>query len=285
MSVIACFATEFRLGVGVSPCFRELAPYVAGSYTPQVMSLLNNCLWITANLLCAVAVGIGFRRKLLSSLPAFFAYMTFCALQTLFFVVTKSGEFNNLVKLYGWFLVVSILAGFFLEIAVIYELWNRLVHSHSFLASIFRPLPRWSAAVLLLLATFIAALLPQNVSFHSLQVYSTLSVALNLLDLSLLIMLSVITRLSAISWGTLPAGVALGIAVSDIGGAVAAALLNHMGPHFFLDTILEGSFALTGALWLISVLCCTESNRVQEFLPISGDDLLNAEQLNRMLRG
>jgi hypothetical protein len=67
---------------------------------------------------------------------------------------------------------------------------------------------------------------------------------------------------------------------------VLRALLNHMGPHFFVDTILEGSFTLAAVLWLISVLCCTKSKRVQKLPPISSDDLTSrAGQLNRMVRG
>ena len=113
----------------------------------------------------------------------FFAYMAFCALQgPLYLALWSLAD----VSLYGWVLVALTLGSFFLEIAVIYELWNTLVLSHSSAASIFRPLPRWTAAVLLLIATAIAAFLPQNVSSESFQVYSTLNVSLNLIDFGLL---------------------------------------------------------------------------------------------------
>ena len=254
---------------------------VANSYTRDVR-ILNNSLFFAGSLMCALVVAVGFRRRILNRLPMFFAYMAFCGLQTLLYLALWSLAD---VSLYGWLLVASTLGSFFLELSVIYELWNTLVLSYSSSASIFRPLPRWTAAVLLLIATAIAALLPQNVSSESFQVYSTLNVSLNLVDLGLLITLLLVTRLVAISWGILPAGVGLGIAVNDVGGATAAALVNHMGTHLFLDTILEGLSALSAAIWLTCVLLYTKPQKGQEFRTgVSNKDSGTLELLNGMIR-
>lgn len=207
-------------------------------------------------------------------------------LQTLFYWAWWLAGFSNVEPLFGWFLVASTLTSFVLEIAVIYELWNRLVLSRSSAARIFQPWLRWSAAALLLLGTAVAALLPQNVAMHAMQLYSTLNVSLNLLDLGLLIALFVVSRLTAISWGILPAGAALGIAVNDVGGATAATLMNHIGTRFILDTILEGAFALSAIVWLTSVFLCANAENAQELRwAISDDDSPRLEQLNSIFRG
>jgi len=233
-------------------------------------------------------VGIAFRRKCLSSLPTFFSCLGFYALQSVVYllILPLCFAFTRVAQLYGWILVSSTLAGLSLEIAVIYELWNKVVLSRSSVANIVRPLPRWSAAVLLLVITIVAALLPQNVSNHALQLYSTLSASLNLLNLGLLLILLLVSRLMGVSWGILPAGAALGIAIGDVGDAARSALLNQMGPYFFMDIILEGSSLLAAIVWLTCVLKATKALPSQNTqVEVPSKYLVVPEQLSKLLGG
>jgi len=52
------------------------------------------------------------------------------------------------------------IAGFILELVVIYELANKIFLTHRSLVQIFRVAPRWSTAALFLLVTVAGALLP-----------------------------------------------------------------------------------------------------------------------------
>lgn len=211
------------------------------------MYALDICFWIAASLLCAAALFVLLWKGRLGRLPVFSFYLGFSALTNpVGFAIRSQAVFE-------WFVFSASVAGFVLELSVIYELANKVFLAHSTLGKIFRSAPRWSAAALFLLVTVIGALLPQHARSLALQAYSTSSLSLNLMDLALLLGLLVATRLLALSWGALPAGAALGIAITDSGCAAGAILLAQLGhPRYFLDFIRVGSFAVAGMVWLFS---------------------------------
>ena len=212
------------------------------------MYALDISLWITASLLCAAEVLILWLRGRIGHLPIFSFYLGFSALTNPVGLAIRSPA------VFEWFVFSVSILGFVLELAVIYELANRVFLDHSALGKTFRAAPRWSAAALFLLVTVIGALLPQHARSLALQAYSTLSLSLNLMDLALLVALLVVTRLLALSWCTLAAGAALGIAITDSGCAAGAILLAQLGhPRYFIDFIRVGSFDVAGLVWLLSV--------------------------------
>lgn len=245
-----------------------------------------HALWLAANIVCATALFIGVRRKCLARLPTFFTYLGFLAVQTLIGLglVPLAFAFPQIEPLYHWIQVALALASFALETAVIYELWNKVVLSRSSVANSFRPLPRWGGAALLLAATVIAAMLPQNVSSHALQVYSTLSLCLSVLDIGLLLILVPAARLIGVPWGVLPAGVALGVVIADAGDAVRSILLNQMGAYYFMDVIMEGSSLLAAIVWLTSVVQSANSTvSPTACLQGTGDQIALSEQFSKVL--
>ena len=212
------------------------------------MHALDTCLWIAASLLCATTLLILLCKKCVDRLPAFSFYLGIAALTNPIGLAIRSP------KVFDWFVFSVSIAGFALELAVIYELANKVLLSHSSLAKVFGRAPRWSASVLFLLVTVIGALLPQHARSLAVQAYSTLSLSLNLMDLALILGLVLATRLLALSWGVVPAGAALGIAITDAGCAAGAVLLAQLGhPRYFVDFIRLGSFDAAGLIWLVSV--------------------------------
>ena len=249
-------------------------------------SALIHALWLAASIISTTALGIGFRRKCLSALPTFFTYLGFLALQTLIGIVMIVLVFVSprTVPLYEWIQFALALANFSLEAAVIYELWNKVLLSRSSVANKFRPLPSWGGAALLLAATVIAAMLPQNVSGHSLQIYSTLSVSFSLLDIGLLLFLLLVSRMLGIPWGILPAGVALGILIGDAGDAARSALLNQMGLYYFMDVIGQGSSLLASIVWITCVVRSTRLAVSQDkYLETSGYEIVASKHLSEVL--
>ncbi len=219
------------------------------------MYALDICFWIAASLLCAAALFVLWWKGRLGRMPVFSFYLGISALTNpVGFAIRSPAVFE-------WFVFWVSTAGFVLELSVIYELANKVFLAHSALGKIFRSAPRWSAAALFLLVTVIGALLPQHARSLALQAYSTSSLSLNLMDLALLLGLLAATRLLALSWGALPAGAALGIAITDSGCAVGAILLAQLGhPRFFVDFIRLGSFDVAGLVWLFSA-CRPEISR------------------------
>lgn len=212
------------------------------------MHALDTCLWIAASLLCVTTLLIEFCKKRVDRLPAFSFYLGFSALTNPIGLAIRSP------KVFDWFVFSVSIAGFALELLVIYELTNRAFLSHSSLAKLFGAAPRWSASVLFLLVTVLGALLPQHARSLALQAYSTLSLSLNLMDLALILALALATRFLALSWGIVPSGAAMGIAITDAGCAAGAVLLAQLGhPRYFVDFIRLGSFDVAGLIWLVSV--------------------------------
>jgi len=219
------------------------------------MYALDTSLWVAASVLCAAALLILLCTARIGRLPIFSFYLGVSALTNPVGLAIRSP------RVFEWFVFSVSIAGFVLELAVIYELANKVFLAHSVLARIFRSAPRWSAAALFLLVTMIGALLPQHARSLAMQAYSTLSLSLNLMDLALLLALLLATRLLALSWDILPAGAALGIAISDSGCAIGAVLLAQLGhPRFFVDFIRVGSFDVAGLVWLLSV-CIPDARR------------------------
>src|SRR6185503_19718087 len=252
------------------------------------MRILDYSVWITANALFAVVVGLGCWKKHLGSLPLFFSSLGLSVCSTLFFGVLFLlwGTFPRLAALYDWLVVAYSIAMLFLGIAVIYELWSKVVLSRSSLANLFRPLPRWSAAVIILLATIVAAMLPQNVPIRAWKVECTVIVASSVMEVAWLVVLLVVSRAVGVSWGILPAGVALGIVISDTGGAAGCLLLNAMkGRHgFYVDILEQSSDVLAGIVWVIGIVMQSRVPKAQIATPrLSEEALAASEHLVEML--
>ena len=224
-----------------------LAPRIVELLSP--MPLISWFLFITPNVLCGVALVLALRRKCFNTLPLFCSNLGYFVLQLVVGVALLHFD-----KAYGWFMLFGGLASNSLELAVVYELSNKLVSRHSSIARLFRPLPRWSAAVLVLLATVAAAFFHPHWQVQEERAALILSFATNFIVIGLLLTLLLITHMVGVSWRGLPAGIALGLGFSATGELAGAALFAQPGRAFAGDLIRLGSWQVCVAVWLVYLL-------------------------------
>ena len=246
--------------------------------------VLDWSFWITANSLCAVVIGVGLQKKYLDRFPMFFSYMAVSVFNTLVCatLLVLMEFFPRVSDVFDWFRPPCALLSFSIEMAAIYELWAKVVLPGSSLSKTLRPLPRWSAAAIFLFVTLLAAILPQTVEGRALQAYSTISISLNLMDLTWLIVLLLVSRVLGVSWPALPAGAALGIAISDAGCATGSILLNT-GLHHS-NVVQKGSALLAGAIYLTGTLAYARSEKVQSVRTQFSQEALAVGELVDLLR-
>jgi hypothetical protein len=219
-----------------------------------------------------------FRKKCLNTLPLFFSFIGFCVLETV------AGVSIRTVAVYNWYLVFTVLASSALELAVIYELANKLILSHSSLAGFLGPLPRWTAAVLLLLATVGAALFPEPVRNRMLQGSVTLDFFHNLVNLGLLLAILLVARIVGVSWPSLPAGVALGLGVSAVGNIAGDLRWGVSGRGFVAECFKLGSWHLSVLVFLFFLLTPDRTLKTSEASLQVLELTPHPQELQRLLR-
>jgi len=152
---------------------------------------------------------------------------------------------------FRWVMLSTELVSSAFQIAVIYELANKLIPFHSSL-SLLRLLSRWTLATLLLLATIAAALFYPHPTIG--RVTMTLSLATNLVAVGLLLALALVTRIVGVSWRSLPAGVAVGLGISATGELAGAALFGQPGMSILGDNVRLISWHVCVLVWLVYLL-------------------------------
>jgi hypothetical protein len=212
------------------------------------MIFLHQYLWIAGTALCAVTLFCGFWKKRVDSFPLFFVFLGWPIVA---FLVQFPIQYLSSVALWRWctFLVIEI--SFLFELAMLYQLAMMLIFSHSLLAKRLRPLLGKILAILILLAVFVAVLLPADSTFVVRRLLNQLSVAQDFLELGFLFTLVLFTRVLALSWRSLPAGVALGWSISSSVNIAAMLLLRHIGASFYMaaDTLRLAGFYVCILVW------------------------------------
>jgi hypothetical protein len=206
-------------------------------------------LWITPNVLCAVALVIAFRRKCFKSLPCFFANLGYCVLSN---VVALAILYSPLV--YEQFSVFDYLVMGALQVAMIYELADNLILSHYSIGGFVRSLPSRSLAVLVLLGTVVAALYYPYVRAQELRLWASLNLSTNLIAIGLLLTLVLLTRVVGVSWRSLPAGVALGLGIAATGEVASCLLHAQTGGRFVPEVMRMAAGLMCVLVWLVYLL-------------------------------
>jgi len=213
------------------------------------MPFITWYLWIAPNVLCALALVIGLRKKCLKTLPVFFSSLAFQVLQTVVGIALIHSH-----EAYTWNFLFDVVAGEALGLAVIYELAHKMILSHSSVAELLRPLPLWTTAILLLLATVAGALFHPHWQNQVERAAIILSFSTNLVGIGLLLTLLLVTRIMGVCWRSLPAGVALGLGISATVQLAGLVLVGQPGKSFIGDLIQLGSFHLCVMVWLVYLL-------------------------------
>lgn len=227
------------------------------------MLFLHQYLWIASNLLlwlCLVFFVYRRHQERYPILAAYFAIESFLFLPTAATNVLFSRHLMSL-NTFQWGAVIGTGISSILELAVLYELANTLVLSRTSLTPILQGLLRWCAAILLLAATVVSALLGQPGLHRVMAAFQTLDFSSNVIEIGLLIVMLLFTRALRVSWGSLPAGIVLGFAVSASTEIACAALLSVLDRHQYtqIDSLRLLGFHICVVIWLVYILLPQDS--------------------------
>lgn len=145
-----------------------------------------------------------------------------------------------------------------LQLAVFYELIKTLILPHSPVLVALRPLIRWAAAVAILVAVAISAAASYAGFGPVTHIFEALNFSTNLVNLGLLLLLLLFTRVFHVSWKSLPAGIALGFGINSSVEIGAASLVSALGVK---------SIILSDVVRMLAYLACTVIWLVYVFLP------------------
>ncbi len=212
-------------------------------------------LWIAPHFLLGIFLIYLWRRGSQRELPIFFTFIIFELVQFIvLFAIFLHSPFSP--GIYKWTLVVGAGIGSILELGVIYELANKLLLSHSSIASILRPILQVVLALLLLGAAIgsgaFSGISVQRVT----NVFEMIDFSSNLIEAGMVLALFIFARALRVSWHSWVAGVALGLGVSASIDLVSAALRAQWGERAFtaVDLTQMAGFHVCVIIWLASLL-------------------------------
>ena len=222
-------------------------------------SLLRYYFWITPHVLLAVVL-VGFlRRRLQRTLPVFLTYIAFELFQ--FVVLFLVSCLSSSVTAYRWVLVCGLGISSLLQFGVLYELAEDLLLSHSALASVLRPILRWTAAVLLLIAAIASGKLFAAGVEPVVNVFEIMDFSASVIQVGLVVGLFIFSRALRVSWRSCAAGVALGFGIAGSIELATAALRAELGRggYVALDVTQMAAHHVCALVWLIYVFLPTRS--------------------------
>jgi hypothetical protein len=211
-------------------------------------------LWVAPNVLLLPCLYGLLRRGRYQTFPLFVSYVAAQLVLLAIALLTLVDPSSHMLA-YRRVLIADTGASGLLGLGVMYELAQELVASRSSLSSVIQPLLRWSVALLILVAAACSALLPASGIERILKVFQVLDFSSNLLKLGLLTTLVLFARMLRISWRSLPAGIALGFAVSAATEMASAPLLSELGQSYYqrIDLVRMAGDHICVLIWLIYI--------------------------------
>jgi hypothetical protein len=208
-------------------------------------------LWFSGTLLLLLISTFMVRRNLHRELSWFFAYTIFEASQS---VICWFLRQDTALYFYFYWLteLVSIVIGF----VIIYEVFRTIVSRYERVQRVGFILYRWSAVVLLFLATITVA---SASSINSDAVFDGIMVlqrGVRIIQVGLLVLLFAFTSFLALSWRNCSFGVALGFGFLATVELVLAAVRAHLGPNGnqIYELLKPIAYNLTVLIWVAYVL-------------------------------
>ena len=249
------------------------------------MLFLNYYLWIAPHALLVICLWIFLRRGLRPHFPFFVTYMAVeSALFLASFVVSKMrGDPANLLHTYRLILVWGLGIISLISFGVIYELVNQMVLSRSAMEKNLRPVMRWSGAVLLLLTAIASAHLGVTLD-RLMSVFEVLDFSTSALQVGLLLVLFLFSRVLRISWRSLPVGIALGLGILGCVELSTAPLFAVFHRYVPIDDVRMTGFHVSVLVWL-GYLIFPEKGPKFGGRPLQTSDLESwDEELQKMVR-
>jgi hypothetical protein len=217
------------------------------------MLFLRYYLWIAPHLLLGVFLWVFLRRRLQKQLPFFLAYLLLeqaSFLSSVIIAVLAARDPTHSTHLYRWTLVWSLGIVSLASFGVIYELANQMILSRSSLAHALRPVLRWSAAALALLAAVASAHLDITVE-HVMNIFGVLDFSTSVLQVGLLLVLFLFSRVLRISWRSLPVGIAVGLGILGCVELSTASLLSILTHRYVvIDVLRMAGFHVCVLVWV-----------------------------------
>ena len=244
-------------------------------------------LWIAPHFLLGVFLWIFLRRGLHKQSPIFFPYVL-CELVQ--FVVLISFSLYGIwypghrLNVYRWILVWSSGIGSLLSFGVIYELVNHLILSRSTLGRTLRPVMRWSAAILVLLTAVTSARLGVTIE-RAVNAFSALDFSTSALQVGLLLVLFLFSRVLRVSWRGMPFGVALGLGILGCVELSTAPLFSLFAHHYLIiDLVRMAGFHACVLVWLGYLIFPEQRPKFKGTAPQESDLEAWNQELQKMVR-
>jgi hypothetical protein len=252
------------------------------------VQLVSWYLFIAAHAVLAACLVAFVRRQRWKEYPIFLGFVV-CELVSFLVAFTLAHlQWHSLVSrpTYLWTAVYASVISTAVEVAVLYELADKLILSRSLLGATLRPLLRWSGAVLFLIAAAVSVFVADPGLERIVNVFETLNFASHLIVFGILFVLLVYSHALQVPWRSLSAGIALGLAISSGVEMSLSALVSAFGAKSLIpaDFISMSALLLCSTVWLIYILLPDRS------VPRSGKRLVKSElefwehELQRMVR-
>lgn len=225
--------------------------------SPRSYLWLRWYLWVAPSLLLLPCLYGLLRRRLYRTFPLFVAFVAAqpASLAAALFITLTLANSPSHMLMYRRVLVADVGISGLLGLGVMYELADNLIASRFSLRPVVQRLLRWAVGLLLLAATACSALIPQGSMELVGRIFQEVDFSSHLLELGLLLTLILFARVLKVSWLSLPAGIALGFAVSAAPEVAAAPLYSALGLSYYqrLDLVRMVGFHIGVLIWLIYI--------------------------------
>lgn len=223
------------------------------------MTFLRLYLWFAPNVILGLCVFFPLRRGLRARLPVFFYY---CLFQLVYFFAGLAAYIPDALahpavsKFYYDVFIVGFGISSLFELAVLYELGDKVALSNAYLTKRIPVLFRWAGAGSLLMVVIASAVLVRPEMSRTMKVFQVLATTSDLVQIGLLLALLLFTRALSLSWRSLPAGIALGFGISASAELAAMPLLSLFGRQAYVnvDLIRMIGFHVCDVIWLVYIL-------------------------------
>lgn len=219
------------------------------------MLFLRYYLWVVPHLLCGAVALVAFRKKIHKTYPGFVSLLTFDLVFELWVLWAVALLWPS-QRVYKWCLVFDVLAGFGLELLVLQEIVSNLALSRLSVGRLLRPLPRWTAAMLILVAVVATASLPQTAREPVVAAFQSFNLGLNIVAIGLLLTMLLSARILGIRLRSLALGIALGIGITAAAEIATSPLISLLGKSSYitLDLVRMAAFHMSAVVWLVYIL-------------------------------
>jgi hypothetical protein len=246
-------------------------------------SFLWHYLWIAPRALQVIIAVVMVRRRLFREFPVFFIYTIFQVLEqgTLFFL-DHSAAVSDYQYWYAHWFMSTVSIG--LRFGILWEIFSNVFRNYSGIRSLNRVLFRSAIVVLLLLATIVAARVPEDGTFRIFSMVHVLDLSVDVMQTGLWLLLLGLCSYFRLSLRSFPYGIAFGLGIFstvDLATEVSRAWTGFVAGYAY-DFVTMATYHCCAIIWLVYLLAPERSVQTLQELPENNLEQWNAE-LQRLL--